>query len=110
MSWPGKLEKAHIALTKQLDGEFLLISFETQGEGFRVWVGEGDELTAMKAEAAVRAFLERMVDVESRRDDSCAACPSCETRLARVKAALAALGDLPGWTPGSSPQPMETLQ
>lgn len=103
------MEKAHDALTETLDGEFLLISFEDQGDGFRVWTGEGEGLTVIKAEAAAREFLKRMVEVESQRDDSCVACPSCQDRLARVTAALAALGDPECWKVTANPKTMENL-
>lgn len=95
-------------MTEKLAGEFLFVAFEndSDGEGFRVWTGEGDGLTAFKAEAAAIEFLKRIAEVEIQRTDSCADCPSCQTRLARVRAALAALGGPEGWQV-TSPGPME---
>jgi hypothetical protein len=93
MSFGDDMTRAHFAAEAALDGEFLLVGFQTHGDAFRVWTATGEHLTVRKVEAAAHSILTAIAETEADRTDDCRACPDCQTRLARVRAALAALGD-----------------
>lgn len=75
-----------------LDDAYVLIAFETVGDQFRVWTGEGYDINITKLEAAAHTLLSRMLNIELGRSDACARCERCLSRAERVRAALAALG------------------
>ncbi|MFN4296944.1 MAG: hypothetical protein ACK4FB_08880 [Brevundimonas sp.] len=74
-----------------LEESYVLMGFERKPGAFRVWWGAGDETTAMDLEAGAHQLLRAIAGAEADRDDDCRTCPACTARLARVRAALAAL-------------------
>jgi hypothetical protein len=87
------MAEAHQAASDALSGDFLLFGFENFGEVFRVWTGEGAELTLSKLEGAARELLQLIIRHEQDRPTACSECVACQSRLVRVHKALAALAD-----------------
>lgn len=92
MSGLDNAEAVMRVANRKLDGEYIIVGFETVGGQFRIWTGEGDALSVNKVEAAAHTLLSRLLEIEAGRRDDCSRCERCQSRLARVHAAIAALG------------------
>ncbi|WP_298161094.1 hypothetical protein [Brevundimonas sp.] len=75
----------------RLDGEFVLIGYEDQGDQFRTWIGIGAETSIAMMECAAHQILSRIAEIQASRTDDCAGCDQCQSRVARMQAAMAAL-------------------